>query len=394
MKFKPVPQDRQSLYDAVWSRPVREVAKDFGLSDRGLALLCKRHKIPVPPRGYWAKKQAGQKVKQPTLPKAKDDAVNIPEIDEQTRAEARIRREILNESNKAVTDVQLTPELSAPHPLVEAAAKTLRASRVDENGLLRARSPGRLAIRVTPQTLDRALRIMDSLIKALVAQGLTVGAGTDEEKPTAFVIVDEEQVEFEMTEETKAFERRLNKTQMLDKLKNPWKYSRPEYDHVPLGQLTITITNRRSCDGFRGRFSDGTTAWLDRNLHTVVAGLIAAGKKKHVDRMAREEQQCKWEEQHKQAEAERRSQEREERRWKLLQQDINKWRLAEEIRAYVSVRRERMSSAGVEFPNDSSLGKFLEWATDAADRLDPTRSMMPPRARRSCSWGQDPEDEW
>ena len=31
---------RQALYDLVWSKPMREVAKDFGISDVGLAKRC------------------------------------------------------------------------------------------------------------------------------------------------------------------------------------------------------------------------------------------------------------------------------------------------------------------------------------------------------------------
>lgn len=41
--------------------------REYGLSDRGLAKLCERNSIPVPPRGYWAKKAAGQKVKKAPL---------------------------------------------------------------------------------------------------------------------------------------------------------------------------------------------------------------------------------------------------------------------------------------------------------------------------------------
>jgi hypothetical protein len=36
----------------------------LGLSDVGLAKICDRHRVPTPPRGYWAKKEAGKKVKQ------------------------------------------------------------------------------------------------------------------------------------------------------------------------------------------------------------------------------------------------------------------------------------------------------------------------------------------
>jgi hypothetical protein len=50
--------ERQALYDEVWSAPMVKVAKKYGLSDRGLAKICARLDIPVPPRGYWARKEA------------------------------------------------------------------------------------------------------------------------------------------------------------------------------------------------------------------------------------------------------------------------------------------------------------------------------------------------
>ena len=55
---------RQELYDLVWSTPMTKLAESFGLSDVGLAKICDRHRVPTPPRGYWAKKDAGKKVKQ------------------------------------------------------------------------------------------------------------------------------------------------------------------------------------------------------------------------------------------------------------------------------------------------------------------------------------------
>ncbi len=48
---------RQELYDRVWSRAVRTVAPELGVSDGGLKNICKRLDIPTPPLGYWAKKE-------------------------------------------------------------------------------------------------------------------------------------------------------------------------------------------------------------------------------------------------------------------------------------------------------------------------------------------------
>src|ERR1700733_7552691 len=60
---------REDLYELVWSKPMAELAKDFGISDVGLAKRCRRLGIPVPGRGYWARVDAGQKPYRPQLPK-------------------------------------------------------------------------------------------------------------------------------------------------------------------------------------------------------------------------------------------------------------------------------------------------------------------------------------
>ena len=59
---------RQQLYDLAWAEPMKTVAPRFGISDVALAKTCRNHSIPIPPRGYWAKLQAGQRVAKPSLP--------------------------------------------------------------------------------------------------------------------------------------------------------------------------------------------------------------------------------------------------------------------------------------------------------------------------------------
>jgi hypothetical protein len=59
---------RQDLYELVWSEPTTALARRFGISDVGLAKVCRRSAIPAPPRGYWAKIAAGNLVPRPGLP--------------------------------------------------------------------------------------------------------------------------------------------------------------------------------------------------------------------------------------------------------------------------------------------------------------------------------------
>src|SRR5690242_9350182 len=52
---------RRQLYDLIWSKPMRDAAAGIGISDVGLKKVCVRHRVPVPPQGYWNKIHAGQK---------------------------------------------------------------------------------------------------------------------------------------------------------------------------------------------------------------------------------------------------------------------------------------------------------------------------------------------
>lgn len=88
--------DREALFDRVWSVPVERLAREWGLSGRGLAKACRRLRVPVPSRGYWARVAAGQRVRRPQLPKlppgqAEKVVVRVPEaVDgEQDRGEDR-----------------------------------------------------------------------------------------------------------------------------------------------------------------------------------------------------------------------------------------------------------------------------------------------------------------
>ncbi len=59
---------RKELYDSVWSQPMKTVAVTAGISDVALAKHCRKADIPVPSRGYWARKQAGKRTMQIELP--------------------------------------------------------------------------------------------------------------------------------------------------------------------------------------------------------------------------------------------------------------------------------------------------------------------------------------
>jgi integrase len=63
---------RSDLYELIWSEPTTTLARRFGISDVGLAKVCRRSDIPAPPRGYWARIAAGDSIARPALPERTD----------------------------------------------------------------------------------------------------------------------------------------------------------------------------------------------------------------------------------------------------------------------------------------------------------------------------------
>src|ERR1700722_9092027 len=77
---------REDLYELAWSKPISELAKDFGISDVGLAKRCRRLGVPLPGRGYWARIDAGQKPYRPKLPQPEpqrhdQNALTVPTVE-------------------------------------------------------------------------------------------------------------------------------------------------------------------------------------------------------------------------------------------------------------------------------------------------------------------------
>ncbi|WP_234187067.1 hypothetical protein [Shinella sp. NM-101] len=58
---------REELFALVWERPTSEIATELGISDVAVGKLCEKLQVPKPPRGYWARVEAGQTPRRPAL---------------------------------------------------------------------------------------------------------------------------------------------------------------------------------------------------------------------------------------------------------------------------------------------------------------------------------------
>jgi integrase len=68
--FKPVAamDNRKKLYEAVWSKPGRQLAREWGVSDTLIAKRCRRLNVPRPGVGFWVKVEGGFPADRTPLP--------------------------------------------------------------------------------------------------------------------------------------------------------------------------------------------------------------------------------------------------------------------------------------------------------------------------------------
>lgn len=120
----------------VWEEALSKLAPRLGLFDVGLRKICKRHNVPLPPQGYWARSPERRSPKRTPLPQADKDwdlEFSIPlqatpegqiELDE--KFGPQIAAESLPENQIAVV-----ANHEPRHLLTKAIAKHLERARAD-----------------------------------------------------------------------------------------------------------------------------------------------------------------------------------------------------------------------------------------------------------------------
>jgi hypothetical protein len=116
--------EREKLYDEIWAEPILQVAKRYGISDVGLAKICKRMKIPKPPRGYWAKLSYGVRTKrEPLRPATLDTPLQII-VDRTTQQMSKLHDQRRIQNPSAISERQKIRQLKIALRDMEVARRT------------------------------------------------------------------------------------------------------------------------------------------------------------------------------------------------------------------------------------------------------------------------------
>jgi hypothetical protein len=193
---------RKELFDKAWEIPMTKLALEFGCSDVGLRKACVKNQIPLPPQGHWQKLSYGKGFTKPDLPLPDfNPEIAIDPRAVKTAKQAHEESIEMEEAVKTIANPRIKPdtELKNVHPLIEATLKVAKdyQRRIgiartnphysyyqrnsddrpphDDNGRLNY-SPwnGCISITASFTALDRSLRILNPLFKALELSGFDI----------------------------------------------------------------------------------------------------------------------------------------------------------------------------------------------------------------------------
>jgi hypothetical protein len=370
---------RAEFYELVWSKPMTHIAKDFLLSDVALHKVCRKHDIPTPPLGWWAKKAAGKPVKQTPLPKAKADASDRIMI---AAGELRSESELITTAreNARVLASSIVTDAEIPaNPIVERTLVQLRKAKPSSvNGLVEVEGQSIIKANVAPASIDRLELALNRIAAAADALGIKVVRG---EKSANF-ICDGETIAFsisegvrrekhvptekEIAEEEAARKRRArrwNRPDTWDDLDFSFSLRRPEWDYHPTGQLAFELEQSYLLGGSpRRSFKDAKVQRVENMAGDIAVGIAVLAAAKKDDHRKREEQARQEAERRRQRELALRQQHIAERRGKCLDDILDEVAALDRLRRLVTGLQAEKLTAGAE--------RVAEFLTLAERRLE------------------------
>lgn len=378
---------REELYELVWSEPISKLAERFDISGPGLAKRCRRHDIPVPERGYWARLKAGKHPPRRPLPPrghGMPEHVSVvgshhghyaPRISDQALLAMELPPPpVFLESIEDLRDrvQKLVGRIARPGNLSSAHATIARLLEEDEARLERHRTQRYPSVFDQPLFVSplarRRLRIANALFLALSRAGMRCSIAG--KIPDAFTVnVGEQYISFTID--------------------LPGKGRRDRYEHQrhPLEgpatqKLELTIGSGSDYEGVRRRWVDGDKR-IEDCLADIAVNVIVLGELQYRanirhqhDWLVERQQALRDEIERQRLERLRRERERQARieqaRIDRLLNEASALRQANEIRQYV----RDVQSAFDENGSDTHLPleQWAAWALAQADRIDPVRT--------------------
>lgn len=242
------------------------------------------------------------------------------------------------------------------HLLVERTRKSISKFTLDK-GCLIGRRDG-LDIRVAPNSLDRALKIMNAVIKILEAKGAQVFViKKNYYKNTTCINLSGDIIEFDLYE----------KINVVKKGQDQHGFNR--YDYIPNGNLVLRIKDAPY--GIRSEWKDGEIKKLEMYIDNFINGLFLAAERQKASRLQREQENREWEEKERRTEEEKKIIQQEQAFLDMLEKEAMDWHKSKIIRSYLEAVIAAHIQKNGKIEPGSQFDKWRTWAMRQVDQIDP-----------------------
>jgi hypothetical protein len=362
---------RDELHQIVWQKPMSRLAEEFGISGNGLAKICDRLNVPYPPRGYWAKKEAGKPAVSFKLPPR---GVGIPETVDIHRSLPKPvplpkAAQAAAEAVEQVADIVVPDNLDALHPRVQAwiTDHTKRQKERDQENK-RRRHDHRWTPPIIRDLTERDLYRFR--VTSAIFFGVERAGGKIEKSPIVGKItfsIDGHNVECSIVEKM------VKSLKQRDEQQNWTAY--PDHHQSGLessGYLRVSITTYLA--GRQPQWIETNKTKISKLLPDIVGAIIAAGPILEQAKREREEQQKRHREEEARRYEARRLREIEEKRWIRFQEFSSNWDERAKLLRFLTEIEARLVADGDVVVEGRLLSDWVSWATGRAEALNPLKA--------------------
>ena len=400
---------RKQLYDEVWSISISGMVKKYGISYSLLWKQIKDANIPIPPAGYWTKKEYGKETivaelkgnpdevvelykRMSFISKNKDDTkiqaeektvINTPqsiienEANENDAASSNYSGEydtmlpFLSAEEKehlfvAVSNVKITDEKERLHSKIIAHRKRIESWEKEfkkQTPYQQKQSKNTapyLKYDVADNSLPRVFRIIDSLIKAMKPLGVDLDDNLCFHYKTDYIQLRFSEATTEIPHELTK-EERMSLLKYEDERKRYSWASKPQirkYDHIHNGRISVGV-------GLKRRFRDCKFITLEEQLGDMMIAIFIAINDAKLAREEREEAERKRQEEQRKREELRKRYNEEVELTLALENQAEDFAMACKIRALINEVESKSDK-------DNEIAEWIMWARAKADWYDPT----------------------
>ncbi len=354
---------RQKLYELVWSKSMVQLAKEYNLSDVGLAKICKKYNIPRPGLGYWAKLEHGKPVVKTELPEEKDNPkilINIASEDEKQISEYHAQRK---KADSLKEKYPIKEHLRNPHPLIAKARDVI-------GGKIKGDWMDRLSLEVGKEQLHRALRILDAVFKYLEERGHKIEISRGSSRRTrVYADIKGQKVGILIREKLNQIPHELTPKEKEDKQR--YGFSAHKYDYVGSGKLVFRIID----DGYYSckEIGDGQKRNLEDMIGLMLLRILQEARLLHRRQRDQKRQAIERHKQWLREQELQKKMEEEQRKIENLESQAANWRKSRQIREYLKATEEFVNTQRGGYEEGSEFNLWMKWAYGYADRIDPLK---------------------